>query len=183
MASRPGHSYSNIYHSDSSRSHLGDVYNQYGPSPDQQAFRVVLDSLRYDGMDDRMNRLSSAERGTFEWALAERAVESMVDRDDASEESGQEDDQDDEHYNEGGERDGASDSEEENIDDDANDESGSEDDLWHSTKTIDGAFTHWLATDKEEGGLFCFMGKPGSGKSTLMYALYKDKAAGYRVLH
>lgn len=71
---RSGHSYTNIHNSDASRSHLGDVYNQYGPSPDQQAFRAVLDSLRYDGMDDRRDRLNSAERGTFEWALAERDV-------------------------------------------------------------------------------------------------------------
>jgi hypothetical protein len=44
-ANRPRHSYSNIYTSDASRNHLGDVYNQYGPSPDQQAFRAVLDSV------------------------------------------------------------------------------------------------------------------------------------------
>lgn len=34
--------------------------------------------------------------------------------------------------------------------------------------TIDIGFTRWLECD--EDGLFCFMGKPGSGKSTLMYA-------------
>ena len=66
MASRSGHSYNNIYTSDASRNLFGDVYNQYGPSPDQQAFRAVLDSLRFDGMDDRLERLNSAERGTFD---------------------------------------------------------------------------------------------------------------------
>lgn len=35
------------------------------------------------------------------------------------------------------------------------------------TTTIDKSFTSWLQGEEEE--LFCFMGKPGSGKSTLMY--------------
>lgn len=148
MASRSGHSYSNIYNSDASRSHLGDVYNQYGPSLDQQAFRAVLDSLRYDGMDNRRDRLNSAERGTFEWALAERVV------------SG---DDDGKHTN-----------------DEYDEDYADARDLWHSTKTIDGAFTDWLVSDGEEGNLFCFMGKPGSGKSTLMYASSKDKTDGWR---
>lgn len=66
MARRSEYSYSNIHNSDASRSHLGDIYNQYGPSPDQQTFQAVLDSLRYDGMYDRIDRLSSAERGTWD---------------------------------------------------------------------------------------------------------------------
>lgn len=37
-----------------------------------------------------------------------------------------------------------------------------------STKKINIGFKRWLEGDEE--GLFCFMGKPGSGKSTLMYA-------------
>lgn len=37
----------------------------------------------------------------------------------------------------------------------------------HTDSTfIDVGFTKWLQEDEE--GLFCFMGKPGSGKSTLM---------------
>lgn len=37
----------------------------------------------------------------------------------------------------------------------------------HTDSTfIDVGFTKWLQGDEE--GLFCFMGKPGSGKSTLM---------------
>ena len=134
--SRSGHSYTNIHNSDASRNHLGDVYNQYGSSPDQKAFQAVLDSLRYDGMDDRMDRLSSAERGTFEWALTER---------DEDEEEGE-------------------------GDDDSEEYSGHS---WRST--IDQSFTAWLAADDEESNMFCFMGKPGSGKSTLMYVSCKDK--------
>jgi hypothetical protein len=158
MASRSGHNYSDIHNFGASRNHLGDVYNQYGPSPDQQAFRAVLDSLRYDGMDDRMDRLSSAEAGTFEWALAGRDGDGgALDKDDAGDEDGGKDDEDNEWYNEG--------------------------DLWHSTKTIDSAFTNWLVSDEGEGNLFCFMGKPGSGKSTLMYAFSKDKTAGRCTMH
>lgn len=141
MASRSVHCYSNIYNSGASRNHLGDVYNQYGPSPDQQAFREVLDSLRYDGMDDRMDRLSSAERGTFEWALAERD-----------------------------EGDKERDCERHNVDPRSR------------SKTIDMRFTNWLVANEEDNGLFCFMGKPGSGKSTLMYEYSRNGADGWRVL-
>lgn len=187
MASRSGHSYSNIHNSDASRNHLGDVYNQYGPSPDQQAFRAVLDSLRYDGMDDRMDRLSGAERGTFEWALAGRDGDGgMLDTDDASDGDGQEDDgddDDDEWYNEGGERGSDIDDDEGFTYEDSDEESEDERDLWHSTKTIDRAFTSWLVSDEGEGNLFCFMGKPGSGKSTLTYAFSKDKTAGRCTMH
>lgn len=155
MASRSGHSYSNIHNSDASRSHLGDVYNQYGPSLDQQAFRAVLGSLCYDGINDRMDRLNSAEAGTFEWALAGRdGDDGVLDEDDASDGDGQEDDDDNEYDNQGGGR--------------GSDSDDGEDDLWHSTKTIDRAFTDWLVSDGGEDDLFCFMGKPGSGKSTLM---------------
>jgi hypothetical protein len=128
MASRPGHSYSNIHNADNSRNHYGDAYYQYGPSPDQQAFRAVLDSLRYDGMDDRLNRLNSAERGTFEWALTERKMN--------------DEDSDVKRYI---------------------------CDPWSRPKNIGKAFTTWLVADDEDNGLVCFMGKPGSGKSTLMY--------------
>lgn len=127
MASRHGHSYINVNNSDNSRSHLGDVYNYYGLTPDQQAVGAVLDSLHYDGMDDRLNRLESAECGTLDWALTEQ-------------------DLDDE------------DNEDERCD------LGSE----CRPKTIGKAFTTWLLADDEEGSMFCFMGKPGSGKSTLM---------------
>lgn len=174
---RPGHSYSNIYNSDASRSHLGDVYNQYGPSPDQQTFRAVLDSLRYDGMDDRRDRLNSAERGTFEWALTERDCD-----DTSGDDDGPGDGEDDDLSHEGGECDSGSD-EEGSTDDGEDEESGDEDGLWHSTKTIDGAFTDWLVSDEEEGNLFCFMGKPGSGKSTLMYASFNHETARWCVLH
>jgi hypothetical protein len=161
---------------------LGDVYNQYGPSPDQQAFRAVLDSLRYDGMDNRRDWLNSAERGTFEWALVERAMESMVDRDDAGEESGQEDEEDNEHYKKDGESYSDSDDGKKFTDGNGSGDEGvstdngedqeeiwHKDDLWHKTKTIDANFTDWLMSEEEEGSLFCFMGKPGTGKSTLMY--------------
>jgi hypothetical protein len=187
-ASRPGHNYSNIYTSDASRNHLGDVYNQYGPSPDQQAFRAVLDSLRYDGMDDRMDRLSSAERGTFEWALGGRDVESTMCR-----YKGVEEDEDVERYVESdknGIRNDDDDDEntENDYDEDFADDGYDEDyvdayDLWHSSKTIDGAFTDWLVSDEEEDNLFCFVGKPGSGKSTLMYASSKYKTAIWCTLH
>lgn len=128
MASRQGHSYTNVYNHDNSRSHLGDVYNNYGPSPDQLAFSAMLDSLRYDGMDDRLNRLNSAERGTFEWALAEKDVN--------------DEDNEGETYNLNS---------------------------WSRSKAVGEAFTTWLSAEEEEGSLFSFMGKPGSGKSTLMY--------------
>lgn len=197
-ASRPGHSYSNIHNSDSSRSHLGDVYNQYGPSRDQQAFQAVLESLRYDGMDDRRDRLNSAERGTFEWALAGRDADASTD--DAS------DEEDNKKNNEGGEHGNDSDDgEQENNENDKRDEESDEDDrvggewggstddeydeentdgegdreylekdvFWHNTKTIDESFTDWLMSEEEEGSLFCFMGKPGSGKSTLMYEAFQ----------
>ena len=203
--SRPGHSYSNIYNSDASRSHLGDVYNQYGPSLDQQAFRAVLDSLRYDGMDNRRDRLNSAERGTFEWALAGRDVTSTVDRDDESDggnehhdagsqrgsDSGDDDDEkstsnEDEDVRHNGnkeERDGSNgqvsgsgdgegstntDDDEKNADKDDDEDSADEYHLWYNTKNIDQAFMDWLVSDEKEDKLFCFMGKPGSGKSTLM---------------
>ena len=183
MASRSGHNYSDIHNSGASRNHLGDVYNQYGLSPDQQAFNAVLESLRYDGMDDRVDRLSSAERGTFEWALAGRdGNDGVLDDDDASDGDGQEDD-DDEWYNEGGKRGSDSEDEEGFTDEDSDEESEDESDLWHSTKTIDRAFTDWLVSDEGEGNLFCFMGKPGSGKSTLMYAFSKDKTAGQCIMH
>jgi hypothetical protein len=126
MAGHAERNYTNIHNSGSSRVHLGDSHNYYGPSPDEQAFRSVLESLRYEGMDYRGDRLNSAEGGTFEWALAEGEVEFVTSRD---------------HY--GGET------------------------LYTRTKTIDMSFTNWLS--QEDGGLFCFMGKPGSGKSTLMY--------------
>ena len=129
MASHSGHSYSDIHSSGASRNHLGDVYHQHGPSPDQQALNAVLDSLRYDGMDDRRDRLNSAERGTFEWALAKR-----------------------------------------DESDEQRDREQHDDDLWLRSKTIDKTFTDWLVADEENNGLFCFMGKPGSGKSTLIYA-------------
>ena len=136
MASRSRHSYSNIHNSDASRNHLGDVYNQYGPSPDQQAFNAVLESLRYDGMDDRRDNLNSAERGTFEWALAEK-------------DEGQEQ-RDRERYNV---------------------------DPRPRPKIIDKRFTDWLVADDGDSGLFCFMGKPGSGKSTLMCVSSEHGAA------
>ena len=209
MASRSGHSYSDIHNSGASRNHLGDVYNQYGPSPDQQAFRAVLDSLRYDGMDDRTDRLNSAEAGTFEWALAGRDGDGgVLDTDDARGEDGQEDDEDNgfydeggesgsnsdddeghkddednQRYNEGGELGSDSDDEEGSRDEDSDEESEDEGDLWQSTKTIDRAFTDWLVSDEGERNLFCFMGKPGSGKSTLMYAFSKDKTAGRCTMH
>jgi len=129
MASHSGHSYSDIHSSGASHNHLGDVYHQHGPSPDQQALNAVLDSLRYDGMDDRRDRLNSAERGTFEWTLAKR-----------------------------------------DESDEQRDREQHDDDLWLRSKTIDKTFTDWLVADEENNGLFCFMGKPGSGKSTLMYA-------------
>lgn len=168
MASRSGHSYNNIYTSDASRNLFGDVYNQYGPLPDQQACRALLDSLRYDGMDDRLDRLNSAERGTFEWALAGRNTKSTADRDDTSDEDGQKDDEDNSFHNEGGERGVDSGDEAWSGDDEEDEEQTVEGDLWLSTKTVDSAFTEWLTSDEEEGNLFCFMGKPGSGKSTLM---------------
>jgi hypothetical protein len=200
-ASRSGHSYSNIQISDASRNLLGDVYNQYGPSPDQKAFQAVLDSLRYDGMDDRMERLSSAERGTFEWALGGTDANDILYRYDTSYHDRPELDEDDRHFDNGGERgSGSDDEQEDNGNNERHDEGdehvsssdgggdstdneddleltdgeedgqySDEDNLWHSTKTIDEAFTDWLTSEEEEGSLFCFMGKPGSGKSTLMY--------------
>ena len=172
MASRHGHSYTNVNNHDNSRSHLGDVYNNYGPSPDQQAFNAVLESLRYDGMDDRLNRLNSAERGTFEWALAERNV-GLIPRCQHGNEKGKQDDG-------GRERDSGSGSDEDeahmdyeddgqHTDDDDYHSDSSSDDPWQRIRNVGETFTKWLASDDEEGNLFCFMGKPGSGKSTLMY--------------
>jgi hypothetical protein len=176
-ASRSGHIYTNIRSSDTSRNHLGDVYNQYGPSPDQKAFQAVLDSLRYDGMDDRRDRLNSAERGTFEWALAGRNIEDVGDCDDASDDDDDDVERDVEsdsmHFDNGSERgSGSNDGGEytDNEDDpELTDGEDDEDNLWHSTKIVDEAFTDWLISEEEGGSLFCFMGKPGSGKSTLMY--------------
>jgi DNA replication protein DnaC len=122
MANHTERSYTNIYNSGSSCVQLGDFHNYYGPSPDEQAFRSVLGSLRYERMDDRRDLLNK----TFEWALAEGQAEFVTDRIDFGEET-----------------------------------------LYSKTKTIDMSFTNWLR--QEDGGLFCFMGKPGSGKSTLMY--------------
>jgi hypothetical protein len=126
MANHTERSYTNIHNSGSSRVQLGDSHNYYGPSPDEQAFHAILDSLRFEGMDDRRDRLNSAEGGTFEWALAEGEVEFVTGR-----------------YHD------------------------RKDNLYTSTKMVDISFTNWLSQDG--GGLFCFMGKPGSGKSTLMY--------------
>jgi hypothetical protein len=126
MASHAERNYTNIYNSGSSRVHLGDTHNCYGASPDEQAFRSVLDSLRYDGMDDRRDRLNSAERGTFEWALTKEDVETVTDR---------------------------------SVRNDFDDHT--------SIKIFDASFTSWF--ESYDDNLFCFMGKPGSGKSTLMY--------------
>jgi hypothetical protein len=211
MASRPGHSYSNIHNADNSRNHYGDAYYQYGPSPDQQAFRAVLDSLRYDGMDDRLNRLNSAERGTFEWALAGRDVEAGMEHYEESgvegekgEDSERDDGSDEEHFDTN-EEEHASDrvvkeprhdeDKEEHMDDEDHEEStdgedyeespddeddeseACSDDSRQHTGIVSEAFTSWLVADEENDGLFCFMGKPGSGKSTLM----KYLATSYRV--
>lgn len=125
MASRTGNSYTNSHFSGNSRVHQGNVYNQYGSSPDEKAVGSVLESLSYEGMNDRKDRLKDAQRGTFDWALAEGEVEVVTDR------------------------------------------TGYRGNYHTRTKTIDVSFTRWL--EGEPGGLFCFMGKPGSGKSTLMY--------------
>jgi hypothetical protein len=124
MASHSGNIYKNIHTSGSGRAHLGDVHNYHGPSPDEQASRSVLESLRYDDMTDRRDRLSSAERDTFTWAFADGGVGCVAEWSDVKE--------------------------------------------FHTrTKTIDVGFVTWLKGQDEN--LFCFMGKPGSGKSTLMY--------------
>lgn len=83
-----------------------------------------------------MDRLNSAERGTFEWALAGR-------------------DEGDKDY----------DYKRHNVD------------PWSRPKTIDKAFTDWLMANDGDRDLFCFMGKPKSGKSTLMYGSSKNEAA------
>ncbi|KAL1587052.1 hypothetical protein WHR41_04206 [Cladosporium halotolerans] len=75
-------------------------------------------------MNDRRDRLNSAERGTFDWALAEGDVEVVAHRDIVFGRA------------------------------------------YTQTTKIDVSFTQWLEGEAE--GLFCFMGKPGSGKSTLM---------------
>jgi len=137
MASRPGHSYSNIYNSDNSRNHFGDAYYHYGPPPDQQAFQAVLDSLRYDGMDDRLNRLDSAERGTFEWALAGGDVETEIqqyeesyDDGEADEDSGREG-QSDAEDNKDGEREDGSDEEDGYANDEELASDGVDENLFH----------------------------------------------------
>jgi hypothetical protein len=125
MASHGGHSYTNSYISGSSRVHMGDAHHYHGPSPDERAFSSMLESLYYEGMNDRRNRLSSAERGTFAWALAEGDVAERI--------------------------------------------------IWPApegifytdTKHTHADFKGWLRGQDEN--MFCFMGKPGSGKSTLMY--------------
>lgn len=108
------------------RAHLGDVYNHYGLSPDAQALQSILNSLRYDGMDDRRNFLASHERGTFDWAMAEEVVKSTS--------------------------------------------ASYGNDRQEGPKSVDTKFATWLREEKEDGNLFCFMGKPGSGKSVFMYA-------------
>lgn len=125
--SRAGHAFTNIPISGSARVHLGDAYH-YGSSRDEQALRSILESLRYEGMDDRRNDLNSAgrRRGTFEWVLAEKEVDFVIGR---------------EFSNRG--------------------------EIWAESKAINVGFTNWLMGENED--LFCFMGKPGSGKSTLMY--------------
>lgn len=144
MAHRGAHNYTNSHISGHSRAHLGDVHNHYGPSPDERLFHSVLESLRYDGMDDRRDRLSGAERGTFEWTLAEEKTANA----------------DHEDNNTSGTH-----------------EQGDEEDVLYSvirsavsklnTTAIDTSFASWLEGKNED--LFCFMGIPGSGKSTLMY--------------
>lgn len=90
----------------------------------------------------------------------------------------QEDDGKNERHNErdahvnGSDGDGESTDNEDDLqltDGEDDEESSDEDDLWHSTKIVDEAFTDWLTSEEEEGSLFCFMGKPGSDKSTPMY--------------
>lgn len=105
------------------------MYNQHSPSPDEKAFGSVIESLSYDGMNDRRDRLNSAERGTFDWALAEGDVEVVAHRDIFFGRA------------------------------------------YTQTTKIDVSFTQWLEGEAE--GLFCFMGKPGSGKSTLMYVQFQ----------
>lgn len=124
-ASRHGNQYTNTYIY-GGRSHLGNVYNNYGPSSDEQALRSILESLSYDGMDDRRDTMTNAGRGTFDWTLAEEEMEAVTSR---------------------------------WIENDGS--------VSTYSTTIDIGFTRWLKGEDED--LFCFMGKPGSGKSTLMY--------------
>lgn len=155
MAGRGGHSYTNSFISDQARAHLGDVYNNYGPSLDEQLFRSILESLRYDDMDDRRDRLNSAERGTFEWILTE---ERRVDNETGEGREG----------GHGMKPSGQCDLSERDGGRDRYDSWGSDGDYELRSGTIDASFATWLAGENED--LFCFFGKPGSGKSTLMYA-------------
>lgn len=154
MAGRSGHSYTNSIVSDQARAHLGDVYNNYGPSPDEKSFRSILESLRYDGMDDRRDRLNNAERGTFEWTLAEERCVGDEAGEGLDQVTGTED------FDE-------SDTSKENDSEDELDSWDSDSDHEIRSWTIDTSFATWLEGEKED--LFCFFGKPGSGKSTLMY--------------
>ena len=140
MSDRGGHNYTNSYIAGEARAHLGDVYNNYGPSPDERLFLSVLESLRYDGMDDRRDRLNSAGRGTFRWTLHEQQTEVPKRRRTENE-------------------DGEGFKEHSCIED------GDESDMSDSEL---GTFATWLGAGDHDG-LFCFFGKPGSGKSTLMY--------------
>ncbi|KAM0723523.1 hypothetical protein Q7P37_000510 [Cladosporium fusiforme] len=135
-----GTSYKNIDISNS-QVHLGDVHNQ-GQSRDQQILQQLLESLRYDGMEDRRNMLAEAERGTFEWAL--RGVDKIKDEpDEWREEVGESEDE----------------------------FSGSEmGDEWepvdHRRQRTIPTLRIWLEGTDET--CFCCTGKPGSGKSTFM---------------
>lgn len=117
---------------------------------------MVLESLRYDEMDDRRDRLNSAERGTFNWMLAEGEAE-FVERRSVYENS------DDDEYgqNEGSFEDDAHSGDNAHSEYDRNSPSDVK------TTMIDMNFAKWLAAGEKIP--FCFMGKPGSGKSTLMY--------------
>lgn len=81
----------------------------------------MLDSLRYEDMDDRRDRLDSVERVTFEWALAERDTERTINRDDES----------DDHKRHADNEEGCG-------------------YFWHKKKPVDATFTDWLVADEEE---------------------------------
>lgn len=149
MTGRGGHIYVNSDISGHGRGHFGNVYN-YGPSQEEEVIRSVLESLKYDGMDDRRDRLNGAERGTFEWTLAEKQTQTHdVEEDDESDTNEQSDETDDEEDNP--------------------DCCGVDVDSASDLMTIDTSFATWLGGETED--LFCFLGKPGSGKSTLMYVV------------